>query len=93
MGSLVTALGYLIFTSSFSFLIAAIGCFVLSFATAFANTGFYTFYQNNIPSESMGRIGSIYGFLELFLLLCLLLFLGFSLNGLPYAQLSLVHPL
>lgn len=64
MGSLVTALGYLIFTSSFSFLIAAIGCFVLSFATAFANTGFYTFYQNNIPSESMGRIGSIYGFFE-----------------------------
>lgn len=64
MGSLVTALGYLIFTSSFSFLIAALGCFVLSFATAFANTGFYTFYQNNIPSESMGRIGSIYGFFE-----------------------------
>ncbi len=64
MGSLVTALGYLIFTSAFSFLIAALGCFVLSFATAFANTGFYTFYQNNIPSESMGRIGSIYGFFE-----------------------------
>lgn len=64
MGSIVTALGYLIFTSSFSFLIAALGCFVLSFATAFANTGFYTFYQNNIPSESMGRIGSIYGFFE-----------------------------
>ena len=64
MGSLVTALGYLIFSSSFSFLKAAIGCFVLSFATAFANTGFYTFYQNNIPSESMGRIGSIYGFFE-----------------------------
>lgn len=64
MGSLVTALGYLIFTFSFSFLIAALGCFVLSFATAFANTGFYTFYQNNIPSESMGRIGSIYGFFE-----------------------------
>lgn len=64
MGSLVTALGYLIFTFSFSFLIAALGCFVLSFATAFASTGFYTFYQNNIPSESMGRIGSIYGFFE-----------------------------
>ncbi len=62
MGSLITALGYLIFTSSFSFFVAALGCFVLSFATAFANTGFYTFYQNNIPSKSMGRIGSIYGF-------------------------------
>ncbi|MGG2113930.1 MFS transporter [Lysinibacillus pakistanensis] len=64
MGSLITALGYLVFTSSFTFLIAALGCFLLSFATAFANTGFYTFYQNNIPSKIMGRIGSIYGFFE-----------------------------
>lgn len=64
MGSLITALGYLTFTSSYTFLIASLGCFILSFATAFANTGFYTFYQNNIPVDSMGRIGSIYGFIE-----------------------------
>jgi len=64
MGSLITALGYLTFTSSYTFLIASFGCFILSFATAFANTGFYTFYQNNIPVDSMGRIGSIYGFVE-----------------------------
>ncbi|MGE7947525.1 MFS transporter [Lysinibacillus sp. NPDC093688] len=63
-GSLITALGYLIFTSSYIFLIASLGCFILSFAMAFANTGFYTFYQNNIPVDSMGRIGSIYGFVE-----------------------------
>ena len=64
LGSLITALGYLTFTSSYTFLIASFGCFLLSFATAFANTGFYTFYQNNIPVDSMGRIGSIYGFVE-----------------------------
>ena len=64
MGSLITAVGYLAFTSSHTFLIASFGCFILSFATAFANTGFYTFYQNNIPIDSMGRIGSIYGFIE-----------------------------
>ncbi|MFJ5564743.1 MFS transporter [Lysinibacillus xylanilyticus] len=64
MGSLITALGYLTFTSSFTFLIASFGCFIVSFATAFANTGFHTFYQNNIPVDSMGRIGSIYGFVE-----------------------------
>ncbi|MCR8854471.1 MFS transporter [Lysinibacillus fusiformis] len=64
MGSITTAFGYLLFTSSYTFFIAALGCFLLSFATAFANTGFYTFYQNNIPAESMGRIGSIYGFFE-----------------------------
>ncbi|MFJ8514866.1 MFS transporter [Lysinibacillus xylanilyticus] len=64
MGSLITALGYLTFTSSYTFLIASFGCFIVSFATAFANTGFHTFYQNNIPVDSMGRIGSIYGFVE-----------------------------
>lgn len=63
-GSLITALGYLIFTSSYTFIIASLGCFILSFAMAFANTGFHTFYQNNIPVDSMGRIGSIYGFVE-----------------------------
>ena len=43
------------------FLIAAIGFFILSFSMAYANTGFYTFYQNNVPVHIMGRIGSIYG--------------------------------
>lgn len=28
---------------------------------AYANTGFNTFYQNNVPVHIMGRIGSIYG--------------------------------
>lgn len=78
MGSLLTALGYLVFTSSFTFLIAALGCFLLSFATAFANTGFYTFYQNNIPSESMGRIGSIYGFLDAFFIILLTAIFGIT---------------
>lgn len=68
LGSIITAVGYMIFTSSNAFFIASIGCFVLSFGTAFANTGFYTFYQNNIPVDVMGRIGSIYGFVEAFLI-------------------------
>ncbi|MFJ7921937.1 MFS transporter [Lysinibacillus fusiformis] len=71
MGSLMTAFGYLLFTSSYTFFMAALGCFLLSSATAFANTGFYTFYQNNIPAESMGRIGSIYGFFEALLIIIL----------------------
>jgi len=75
MGSLITAVGYLAFTSSHTFLIASFGCFILSFATVFANTGFYTFYQNNIPIDSMGRIGSIYGFIEaLFIIIATALF-------------------
>ncbi|HDR8071496.1 TPA: MFS transporter [Bacillus cereus] len=59
--SLFIAIGYLIYAFSNVFLIAAIGFFILSFSMAYANTGFYTFYQNNVPVHIMGRIGSIYG--------------------------------
>ncbi|MED4443367.1 MFS transporter [Bacillus thuringiensis] len=61
IGSLFIAIGYLIYAFSNIFLIAAIGFFILSFSMAYANTGFYTFYQNNVPIHIMGRIGSIYG--------------------------------
>ncbi|HGA1023108.1 TPA: MFS transporter [Bacillus cereus] len=61
IGSLFIAIGYLIYAFSNVFLIASIGFFILSFSMAYANTGFYTFYQNNVPVHIMGRIGSIYG--------------------------------
>ncbi|WP_025783400.1 MFS transporter [Sporosarcina sp. D27] len=76
VGSLLTSVGYIVFSSSSTFLIAIVGCFVLSFASAFANTGFYTFYQNNIPVHVMGRIGSIYGVVEAFLVILLTVIFG-----------------
>ncbi|MBS2773087.1 MULTISPECIES: MFS transporter [Anoxybacillaceae] len=78
MGSMVISIGYLIFTSSNTFLVASVGFFLLSFATAFANTGFYTFYQNNIPVDVMGRIGSAYGFVEAFLIILFTAIFGFA---------------
>ncbi|PGZ64161.1 MFS transporter [Bacillus cereus] len=63
IGSLFIAIGYLFYAFSNEFLIAAIGFFILSFSMAYANTGFYTFYQNSVPVHIMGRIGSIYGLL------------------------------
>ncbi len=76
MGSLITAVGYMIFTSSNTFFIASVGVFVLSFATAFSNTGFYTFYQNNTPVDVMGRVVSIYGFIEAFLIITVTVIFG-----------------
>lgn len=78
MGSIITAGGYALLSASHTFLIAAIGFFVLSFATAFANTGFYTFYQNNIPVDVMGRIVSLYGFIEAFLIIIFTIIFGTS---------------
>jgi len=63
-GAFLVAVGYVIYSFSESFAMAGAGFFVLAFFMAFANTGFATFYQNNIPVEMMGRIGSIYGFAQ-----------------------------
>lgn len=71
LGSVVVSVGYLIFAFSSNFTMASVGFFVLAFSLAFANTGFYTFYQNNIPVEIIGRISSIYGFLEALLVIVL----------------------
>lgn len=76
MDSLITAVSYMIFTSSNTFFIASIGVFVLSFATAFSNTGFYTFYQNNIPVDVMGRVVSIYGFIGAILIIIVAVIFG-----------------
>ncbi|MGP4082156.1 MFS transporter [Pseudalkalibacillus sp. R45] len=69
LGSLMISIGYMIYAFSGNFLSAAIGFFILSFSMAFMNTGFYTFYQNNVPVSVMGRVGSVYGFIEAFFII------------------------
>ncbi len=64
VGSLFVSLGYILYSYSADFYVAAIGFALLSFALAFATTGFETFYQEHIPVEIMGRVASIYGLLE-----------------------------
>lgn len=68
-GSVMVSAGYLIYAFSSSFMEAAVGFFILAFSLAFANTGFHTFTQNNIPVEVMGRIVSIYGLIEALLII------------------------
>ncbi|TLS37015.1 MFS transporter [Pseudalkalibacillus caeni] len=75
-GSLIVSVGYIVYAVSDSFTGAGVGFFVLSFALAFANTGFETFYQNNIPVELMGRVGSIYGLVEALLVIIATLLVG-----------------
>ncbi|UFT99556.1 MFS transporter [Radiobacillus kanasensis] len=69
LGSLMVSIGYMIYSFSGNFLVAAIGFFILSFSMAFLDTGFYTFYQNNVPVNVMGRVGSVYGFIEAFFII------------------------
>jgi MFS family permease len=69
LGSVLVSTGYMIYAFSSSFIIAAVGFFILAFFIAYANTGFLTFYQNNIPVEVMGRIGSAYSLIQAILVI------------------------
>lgn len=75
-GAVVLSLGYMIYALSGGFEMASFGFFLLSFALAFANTGFDTFYQSNVPVEMMGRIGSLFGFIEAFIVIIVMLLFG-----------------
>ncbi|WP_168193779.1 MFS transporter [Lysinibacillus sp. SGAir0095] len=70
-GALFTPIGYLIFAYSQNFTWASIGFFTMTFALSFANTGFLTFYQNNVPVNIMGRFSSVFGILEAVLIIIL----------------------
>ncbi|WP_257959260.1 hypothetical protein [Bacillus sp. V3-13] len=72
----MVAIGYLIYSLSDSFLIVAIGFTTLGFFNAFSNTGFSTFYQNNIPIHLMGRMTSVVGVLQSAAQIIFLLLIG-----------------
>jgi MFS family permease len=72
------AIGYLIYAFSTTFFMAAVGFFLLAFFLSFANTGFLTFYQNNIPLDMMGRISSVFGMFLAILQIAATLAVGFT---------------
>ncbi|SFJ29528.1 MFS-type transporter involved in bile tolerance, Atg22 family [Halobacillus dabanensis] len=82
LGSLSVSVGYIVYAFSTSFDVAALGFIVLSFSLAFANTGFHTFYQENIPVNVMGRVGSIYGLIEAFFIILATISIGLTAQSL-----------
>ncbi len=78
LGAVFTPIGYLIFAFSDDFIGASIGFFTLTFFLSFANTGFLTFYQNNVPVEIMGRFSSVLGLLEAGLIILFTIAIGLS---------------
>ena len=78
VGSVFVSVGYIIYSFSNTFTVAAVGFFLLSFSLAFANVGFDTFYQNNVSVEIMGRVGSVYGFIEAILVILMTILIGLS---------------
>ncbi|MFO1444925.1 MFS transporter [Bacillus sp. Bva_UNVM-123] len=77
VGTIFTAIGYIIYAFSDSFFAAALGFFILTFSLSFANTGFLTFYQNNVPVEIMGRFSSMFGMIEALFIIIFTIAFGF----------------
>jgi len=82
-GLFMLAAGYFIYSLSTSFAMAATGFIILGFFFAFSNTGFTTFYQNNVPVEIMGRVTSIVSVLQSAVSVVFLLFIGIMGDLLP----------
>lgn len=78
IGTLGVCSGYLIYAFSYSFFIAGAGFFILAFYQAFANAGFATFYQNHVPVDMMGRIGSLNGFIHAVFIILVTVVLGLT---------------
>nr|WP_239589324.1 MFS transporter [Metabacillus crassostreae] len=81
LGSVLVSVGYVIYAFSSSFIIAGIGFFILAFFISYANTGFLTFYQNNIPVEMMGRIGSAYSLIQAVFVIATTSIMGIAANS------------
>ena len=80
MGSLLVSAGYIVYSFSNEYVVAAIGFFILSFFLSIANTGFMTFIQTNIPLDMMGRISSLYGMASSSLKMVAILVMGLAAN-------------
>ncbi|WP_349409877.1 MFS transporter [Pseudalkalibacillus sp. SCS-8] len=83
IGYMMVAVGYLIYAFSFSFWSVAIGFIILGFFNAYSNTGFMTFYQNNVPVKMMGRITSVYGSIQSVFQILFILMIGFTGELIP----------
>ncbi len=78
VGAVFTPVGYIVFAFSQTFLWAAAGFFILTFALSFANIGFFTFYQHHVPVSIMGRFSSLFGMLEAVLVIGFTAAIGIS---------------
>ncbi|MDK7665462.1 MFS transporter [Cytobacillus oceanisediminis] len=76
-GMLLTSIGYVFFYSSYSFISAMVAFVFLGFFMAFANAGYATFFQNNVPVNIMGRFASIADILQGIIQIGFTLILGF----------------
>lgn len=83
MGFLFTAIGYLIYAFSFSFWSVAVGFVIIGFFNSFSNSGFMTFFQNNVPGDMIGRVYGVFGTVQSLFQIVFILLIGFTGDVIP----------
>ncbi|MCD5323155.1 MULTISPECIES: MFS transporter [Pontibacillus] len=78
LGAIFVGAGYVVYSFSSVMGQAATGFFILSFFMAWMQTGFNTFVQHSIPPDRIGRVSSIYGWLEALLTIMATIVIGFT---------------
>ncbi|MGG3284233.1 MFS transporter [Paenibacillus solani] len=80
-GMILSSVGYMIFYASSGFMTAVIGFIIFGFFSSYANAGYTTFFQNQVPIDLMGRFTSVTRLLEGILQIFLTLLLGFAADA------------
>ncbi|MFJ7850313.1 MFS transporter [Peribacillus sp. NPDC097224] len=75
-GLFLSTIGYLLFYASVDFITATSAFVFLGFVMSFANAGYATFFQNNVPVAIMGRFGSMAEMVQGIVQIVLTLLLG-----------------
>lgn len=80
-GMLLSSIGYMIFYAASGLMTAVIGFIVFGFFSSYANAGYTTFFQNQVPVDLMGRFTSVTRLLEGMLQILFTLLLGFAADA------------
>ncbi|GEL76604.1 MFS transporter [Tenuibacillus multivorans] len=89
-GMLLSSVGYVLFYSSFNFISALVSFIILGFFMAFANAGYTTFFQNQVPVNIMGRIGSVASIIQSIFQIVFTLMLGFFAELFPLQTVTII---
>ncbi|WP_280772007.1 MFS transporter [Salipaludibacillus daqingensis] len=83
IGMVMTTVGYIVYAFSWSFQTIATGFIILGFFQVYLNAGVTTFYQNNVPTEVMGRVTSIFQLMQSILQVMFILGIGITADIIP----------
>jgi MFS family permease len=83
IGIVMTTVGYVIYAFSWSFTSIVTGFVILGFFNVFLNAGITTFYQNNVPTEVMGRVTSIFQLVQSGFQVMFILAIGITADIIP----------